>query len=49
MVLFLWVVTVNTQILRAALEWPPIACVGLVIAQVFVGYLIIAAVFPMSR
>jgi hypothetical protein len=37
-VLFLWVVTVNTQILRAALEWPTI-----------VGYLIIAAVFPAPR
>ena len=47
--LFLWLVTVNTQILRAALEWPLFVCVGVVVAQVIVGYLIISALFPVPR
>lgn len=47
--LFLWIVTVNSQILRAALEWPAIACVALVALQVVVGYFVLAAVFPVPR
>jgi hypothetical protein len=47
--LFLWIVTVNTQILRAALEWPAIACVGIVALQVVLGYLLLSTVFPVAR
>jgi hypothetical protein len=48
-VLFLWIVTVNSQILRAALEWPAATCVGIVALQVVASHLLLSALFPVPH
>jgi hypothetical protein len=48
-VLFLWMVTVNSQILRAALEWPAVVCVAIVAVQIVAGYLLLSTIFPPPR
>jgi hypothetical protein len=46
LVLVVWMISANAQILKAALEWSTAACVGLVILQIIVGQALILTLFP---
>jgi hypothetical protein len=47
-VLTVWTVAANSQVLRAALEWSTIACVLLVLAEMVVEVLIVSAIIPVA-
>jgi len=47
--LVVWLISVATHVVKAALEWSTPACVGLVILQLFSGELLIYALFPNVR
>jgi hypothetical protein len=46
LVLVVWLVAANSYVVRAALEWPLLACVGLVLLQIVAAWLLIWIVFP---
>lgn len=46
LVLLVWMIVVNSNILKSALEWPMASCVALVILQIIAGQLLIFALFP---
>ncbi len=45
-VLGLWVLVINTRILRSATEWPLVSCIMLVMAQVLLAQIILITLFP---
>jgi hypothetical protein len=48
LMLFIWVIAANSHVVKAALEWPSLASVGLVILQIFAQQLVLFALFPVS-
>lgn len=44
----IWVLAVAARILRAATEWPLLACVGLMIAQQLLTYSIVTLIYPQA-
>jgi hypothetical protein len=46
LLLIVWLVAANSQIVKAALEWSSPASVVLVILQIFTGRLLLFALFP---
>jgi len=46
LLLIVWLVAANSQIVKAALEWSSPASVVLVILQIFTGRVLLFALFP---
>lgn len=44
--MLVWILAVNGHILRAALEWPLAACIGLVLLQTIIGQILLVTLFP---
>jgi len=44
-----WMIAANIHIVRAALEWPLLSCIGLVILEILTGQLLVFALIPMTR
>lgn len=44
--MLVWMFAVNGHILRAALEWPLVGCIALVLLQTAVGQILLVALFP---
>lgn len=49
LVLVVWMISANAQILKAAIEWSTGACVGLVILQIIVGQALIIGLVPVPE
>jgi len=49
LVLVVWMISVNAQILKAALEWSTAACVALVILQIIAGQALILGLVPVPQ
>lgn len=49
LLLLVWMIAINTHVLRAAIEWSLPSCVALVILQLLAAQLLLAAVFPEIR
>ncbi len=47
--LAVWLVAANSHVLKAALEWPLLYCVGLVLAQELAELLVVIALVPLPR
>ena len=46
--LLIWVIAVNSHVVKAALEWSSSSSVALVILQTLAGNLLVLALFPTS-
>jgi hypothetical protein len=44
-----WLIAANSQVVKAALEWPGAASVALVILQMIAAWLLVFALFPPAR
>jgi hypothetical protein len=44
-----WMIAANSRILKAALEWSMLQCVGLVILEFFASGLLVLAIVPLAR
>ncbi|HKZ74179.1 MAG TPA: hypothetical protein VJ011_08945 [Steroidobacteraceae bacterium] len=44
--LVVWLIAANSHVLKAALEWPLLACIGLVLLQIVAAWLLTWVFFP---
>lgn len=48
-VILVWMIAVNSYVLKAALEWTMLQCVGLVLLEIVAGELTVIALVPLPR
>ncbi|MGQ0833917.1 MAG: hypothetical protein ACT4O5_03190 [Gammaproteobacteria bacterium] len=47
--LVVWIIAANSQVLKAALEWPMVTCIAVVVLQIIAGELLLHSLFPSPR